>query len=232
MRRFFLFVLLLQALVIAALAFHQVSLNLTAVDEAVLRKMLNDKRIALPHNGNYEEQIAYIRAVQSAVLEKVPVGPQIPEDSPREPADAFAYGSGLCFDRSRTIEKAFRYGGLPARHVFLIARAGDESLARALITPDRISHAVTEVQTARGWLVVDSNAPWLSLDKNGNPVSMQDLAANNVLRLKLAELPPSPIYVLPYSAVYGLYARHGRFYAPYNVIPDVNYRELLDNFRN
>jgi len=40
---------------------------------------------------------------------------------------------------------------------------------------------------------------------------------------------PPIIYAKPFTFVYGLYSRHGYFYPPYNVIPDVNYGELLQN---
>jgi hypothetical protein len=41
--------------------------------------------------------------------------------------------------------------------------------------------------------------------------------------------PPSDTYLHHFVFTYGLYARHGRFYPPYNFIPDVNYGELLQN---
>jgi hypothetical protein len=38
------------------------------------------------------------------------------------------------------------------------------------------------------------------------------------------------LYERPMVAVYGLYSRHGRFFPPYNALPDVNYRALTQNF--
>ena len=37
------------------------------------------------------------------------------------------------------------------------------------------------------------------------------------------------IYTNFFVAVYGLYSRHGRFYPPYNLIPDINYGEFIQN---
>jgi hypothetical protein len=36
------------------------------------------------------------------------------------------------------------------------------------------------------------------------------------------------IYGAPFTYVYGL-SRHGRFYPPYNAVPDVNWGELAQN---
>ena len=30
--------------------------------------------------------------------------------------------------------------------------------------------------------------------------------------------------------VFGLYSRHGNFYPPYNYVPDINWKELIQNF--
>ena len=37
------------------------------------------------------------------------------------------------------------------------------------------------------------------------------------------------IYSAPFTWVYGFYSRHGRFYPPYNAVPDVNWGELAQN---
>ena len=35
------------------------------------------------------------------------------------------------------------------------------------------------------------------------------------------------IYDDPFTFVYGLYSRHGKFYPPYNFVPDINYKTWL-----
>ena len=67
------------------------------------------------------------------------------------------------------------------------------------------SHAVSDVLTVDGWVRVDSNEAWVSVD---GP-------------------PPSPIY--DGVTIVGLYSQHGRFYPPFTPIPDVNWRELHRN---
>jgi hypothetical protein len=81
-------------------------------------------------------------------------------------------------------------------------------------------------------MVVDSNRRWLSVDSGGNPVSAAAMRRDaGAGRIRWKTPIPSPIYGRPFIVVYGLYARHGRAYPPYDPIPDVNYAELLQNLR-
>ena len=102
---------------------------------------------------------------------------------------------------------------------------------RALLTPGDPSHAVSEVLTRRGWLVVDSNTRWLALDRSSAPVSIAAVRASAAGRAPIAwrQPPPFAIYRHPFVFVYGLYSRHGEFYPPYDFVPDVNYAELMHN---
>ena len=79
--------------------------------------------------------------------------------------------------------------------------------------------------------MIDSNDPWISLDKNKQPLSIEaiQLAANHHRSISWDTIPPTSIYLEPFAIFYGLYSRHGRFYPPYNAIPDVNYAELIQN---
>ena len=43
---------------------------------------------------------------------------------------------------------------------------------------------------------------------------------------------PDDIYIEPFIYFIGLYSRHGYFYPPYNIIPDINYKEFVQNFYN
>ena len=94
------------------------------------------------------------------------------------------------------------------------------------------SHALCEVRTKKGWLVVDSLTPWLSLDKQGEPISLRTLQRSVIdgqpipLDAMQANLTPN-LLRRPFTIVYGLYARHGRFYQRY---PNINPREFCANF--
>jgi len=180
---------------------------------------------------SYQDEIDFIEGVQRAVLNVAPRNEGLPTGGPREPRDLFEARKGLCFDRSRVIEKILRYAALETRHISLFSTRETGSAMRSLVTPGVASHAVTEVRTKRGWLVVDSNDPWVSLDVTTHPIPMSGIKSSADRREPLAWSKPLPneIYEQPFTFVYGLYSRHGEFYPPYDFIPDVNYAEFAQN---
>lgn len=79
-------------------------------------------------------------------------------------------------------------------------------------------------------MIVDSKTRWAGLTSDGQPLDLAAIRANpdrKWNRNVLGSLPE--IYDAPFTWVYGLYSRHGRFYPPYDPIPDVNWGELAQN---
>ena len=103
-----------------------------------------------------------------------PVGEGIPDYEPREPQDLLKKRQGLCYDRSRTMDKAFDYIGLEARHVYLLYRE-DRGYLSAMMHYGQASHAITEVKTSKGWMFVDSNSEWIALTRDGQVVNADDV---------------------------------------------------------
>ncbi len=188
----------------------------------------------LPEKPTYMDELEYIIAVQRSVLDAAPNGDGLPFNQKREPKELYEAKTGLCFDRSRVIEKILRYSGFNTRHVSIYSK-GEEvfSALKALITPSISSHAITEVLTRNGWLIVDSNALWISIDTNKQPISIASIQSNveNSIPINWGIEPPTDIYVYPFTFIYGLYSRHGKFYPPYNFIPDIHYGELFQNMQ-
>lgn len=182
-------------------------------------------------NADYETQIRMVLAVQDAVLKAAPGSIGIPLNHEREPKNLLAAKSGLCFDRSRTIEKVLRYLGIETRHVAVYETTGRTVFA-ALTTPDNASHALTEARTQRGWILIDSNLRWIGLDPQRNPVSVAALSAmanrNGPWAGEVKDR-ISWIFKRDFTYILGLYSRHGRFYPPYSPVPDMNLRELAQN---
>src|SRR3546814_7846634 len=120
----------------------------------------------------------------------------------REPKDLYAVHSGECYDRSRSIEKLLRLAGFEARHVSVYSVPDGSSVLGALLTPGTSSHAVSEVLTQRGWMLVDSNARWIGL-KASQPISVEEI--------KAGESPPeqgspiNPIFTSEFTYIYGRY---------------------------
>lgn len=212
---------------------REVELEVTPEDERYISKILEGENIEVEH-GNFESELAAIRKIQESVLDIAPKNRGLSHNRAREPKDLYEERQGLCYDRSRVIEKSLRHLGFEVRHVSLYTLKDQSSVLAALSKPGVRSHAISEVKTSRGWLVVDSNDPWLSLDENGAPISVegikQDAEARRISWPEEALSEMSDIYQSPFTYVYGLYSRHGRFYPPYDFVPDVNWRELRANF--
>lgn len=232
MRRALFALLGLCLLLVGALFWSQVDNELTAEDREYLQKIMAETGLApLSPQADAAGQLEFLIDAQRAIQQIAPVDRGLPLGLGREPRDLYTARYGLCYDRSRVFEKLVRMNGLEARHVSLFSLR-DDSLAGLLFTHRLRSHAVSEVRTAAGWLLVDSNDPWVSLGRNGEPVALAE-----ILRTRgeppggwHAEQPAMPVfYREPLVAIYGLYSRHGYFYPPYNALPDMNWRELLHN---
>lgn len=211
---------------------HNVPLAPTGQDIAAAKIIMGDNfRSSLP--GDYEDQISYIQQVQMAVAALAEKQTPIPYNQEREPADLLREKAGLCYDRSRTLEKILRMAGFRVRHVSIYAISAKRSAPVKIwhLTTNRTlrSHAVSECLTSRGWLVVDSLHPWISIDRDDHPVG---LAAWHSQAVRWKNPPPEPIYQHPFTPIYGLYSRHGRFYPPFTPVPDINWREFIQNARS
>lgn len=207
-----------------------VSNTLTSRDRVALHRLdlaanpVNVSSLSLP------EQIRLIRAVQRKILTAAPIDKGIPEGSRRDLLEILKRGHGLCFDRSRSIETALRSLGFETRHVSVYSTS-EHSAIVALATPQVPSHAVSEVKTRAGWMLVDSNILWTGYI-DGKVLATEDIR-NSPLAIRnkwgSGQNGLHEIFRNEFTFVYGLYSRHGQFYAPYTLAPDVNYKELLHN---
>ncbi len=211
-------VLALLLTTLAALAtYTNVPTAVTAADKAVFASLGIQK---LSEPLPFDQEIALIRRVQQEVFKRAPLGDGIPEYEAREPADLMRYGQGLCFDRSRTFDKAFSYLGMPSRHVYLLYRE-NRSFLGALFRYGQSSHAVTEVKTSRGWMFVDSNTEWIALTRNGEPVD-----ADEVWK-RYPEFDNAPRYLSEaWWAIRGMYSRKGQFYGAGLPFPELNWPDF------
>ena len=213
------------------LAYHEVDNSLTEEDKQYITKYLEETNILpLLKERTFKDELDFIVQSQNAVLKVAPANEGIPFNTKREPKELYLSKTGLCYDRSRVIEKILRYSGFRTRHISIYSIKQTHSSLKSLLTSRISSHAVTEVLTLRGWLVVDSNSHWVSINGQGNPVSIEQISSDGHTGIISWNMqPPSKIYEEPFVFVYGLYSRHGRFYPPYNFLPDVNYKELIQN---
>lgn len=220
-------------LFITLLIVFSIPARVSKSDQAVFDALFTDMAVDSERlKSDYEYQLEVVSMIQKTALERIHLGVGIPQGEGREPENALRIGQGECYDRSRFMEKAFRYFGLKSRHISVYLRGeGDNRLGTVLKT-DAHSHAVSEVKTVNGWLAVDSNYPWISVSSAGRPVPVSETGQD------IDYLNPIPANSAPFYSgkgstviIYGLYSRHGKFFPPYNRIPDYNLRELLYNFR-
>lgn len=219
---------------LAVLAFHNVSTDVTSEDEtyaALILKQAGYDPVQLRSlgRGDFEGEVKAILAIQDAVLTAAPKNKTLPLGTPREPKDVYEHKYGLCFDRSRAIEKVAQWLGFETRHLSAYSVV-ERSAFLALLTPQTPSHAVSEVKTKKGWMVVDSNSRWIGLDADRNAVSLADIPKSGVTWAKDAPDPINAIFERPFVHIRGLYSRHGHFYPPYTPVPDYNFGQLLSNF--
>lgn len=231
--------------------------SITEEDSVYIKKFLDKVHVQpLRENPAYVDEIKFIKAVQHAVLQCVPHGGPLPYGNSREPKDiydAITNGQkGACCDKSRLIEKILRRHGFKTRHIFMYSKNsfGKKLLSRlwkslSFFHPHAKNHAVSEVLTKEGWLVVDSNAKWVSLDKQNHPYSMRIIPCNRrILWEKPMCKDMKEICEGAFSFLYGLYSRCGRLYPPFIFcfpkhdikfcfpFPDINCCEFLYNFSN
>ena len=214
------FTLLAIAVFFILCAYTNVSTSVTPEDKLVFKKLNFDA--GLGSTVSFSEQIAIIRKVQQVVFDRAPRGSVgIPDFEPREPADLMRFGQGLCFDRSRTFDKAFRYLGFESRHVYILYK-GQLPFWRAISHYGQPSHAVTEVKTSKGWMFVDSNSEWVAITRQGEPLN-----ADAVWR-RYSELDDPPPYLQdPWWAIRGMYSRKGQFYGAGIPFPEFNWSDFL-----
>ena len=122
------------------------------------------------------------------------------------------------------------YLGLEARHVSIYEKRPEDWTIATLSERIGHSHALSEVRTARGWMLVDSNDDWFGLTADGQAVSADMIARNTKwiystwdVRVKGR---PNVILENGFVRVVGLYARHGSFFWPYLPVPNVNFSQL------
>lgn len=233
MRRFLLLLILALGVGALVLALHDVPTTATAEDAAAVAKIV--ERATPPSaQRSFAEEIATIRAIQDAVLTVAPLNEGIPLGQPREPADLLAAKKGLCFDRSRAIEKALTLAGIENRHAYVYESEGGLQNLIALAKPEVTSHAVTEALTSKGWIVIDSNVRWIGLTVSDDAISLEELEREPGLAGRAWDsgnrAPIASIFTRDFAYVFGLYSRHGRFYPPYTPVPDIDAGQIVHNF--
>ena len=227
LKRKILFFLPIVLVLVAVYKFSNVDVNVTEADVQAIKQLKIKDDCSLINS--FENELKCIQAIQNAVYTHVDVGEGIGigDNQSREPLQLLAEGEGLCYDRSRFIEKVLSYYNFEIRHVSIFYSKEASSLA--FLDKAAKSHAFLEVFTSQGWLLVDSIDSFIAIDKEKNiytATALRDMKD----RIKFVDffgnsLPQN--FYKNYSVIYGLYSRHGKFYPPYTPIPDINWKQLI-----
>ncbi|WP_301102383.1 hypothetical protein [Propionivibrio sp.] len=212
--------------------FSNVNIDLTSDDEKYIRLISseflesNDSKNA---DGSYSDQIYLISKV-TGYLNQNTIGTRlnaIPEGLEREPVNWYFNRTGTCYDLTRVSEKIFQYYGFKVRHVAIYSTRETGSALLAITRRRTPSHAILEVLTKKGWVLVDPYAGVVAVEKNGEPLSAK------AIYLKRSDpdflLGFHPIFLESHFLVYGLYSRHGMFYPPFNFLPDINWLAFIES---
>lgn len=219
-------------------ALNHVSDELTEEDRFYLSTMLHeagraDITVDAASSASFARQIEIIQALQEVTFLASPTTASIPLFQPREPKDIYLSRKGLCYDRSRVIEKLAQYAGFQVQHVSIYEATESLPGIVAWLIPRRKSHAVSSIRTTRGWMVVDSTSRWIALTQDGRPMSISDIKrlspSDQVWSARVPDQ-PNELLTRPFVYVIGLYSRHGLFYPPYLPFPDVNFLQLKSNW--
>jgi hypothetical protein len=221
-------------LAVVYVAYSRVDNSITAEDRVYIGKFLAEGGVKpMRKQRGYSDEEDYIKAVQRAIQRLAGKGECSPPGSTREPKDLYTRRRGESYDRSRVIEKMLRNAGLQTRHIMLFSTSGAGSRLKALLIPGVMSHSITEVLTRRGWMVVDPDDPWISVNRSGDPMTLRAVQSDVDKRLIAwddTEVRTMPFwYKQHFAYVFGLYSRHGKFYPPYNFVPDINWPEFFFN---
>ena len=240
--------------IILLLIFNSQSVQTTAQDEKYIRLFLHDWHLNVSADSvhrNFNSELSFISTVHDSIIAEIK-HEEIAHSSFGDVSYYYNNRKGFCYDRSVLMEKMLSYYQFPFRHIYVYFGKGEQKPGIfAFFKKGLPSHALTEVKTSRGWMLVGSNSNWVGIDSSGQLLTLamfRDELHTNQLKLlqnQITGLPPFWTSQHNFRFIYGLYSRHGDFFSHQNkniqaasmrptfhLLPDYNLRMLLYNFFN
>lgn len=144
---------------------------------------------------------------------------------------AFNNKSGCCFDIARLIASTLEHFEFEIRHTSLHQMKFPFPVNYLLPTK---SHAVVEVRTSKGWVLIGSTSTFIGIDKSGKLYTAKSLRPE-IMNNRMDQFDgfrPENYFNGNYSVAYGLYSRHGLLYEPYvKYFPDIDWKQFSYNFK-
>ena len=232
------------------LVFNNNSINVSKEDEAFIKAFSREWNLtnnADSIHASFENEIAFVTTLQNCVLEEIK-HKEIPQQNFGDLRYYYTEKKGFCYDRAVLLEKFLKYNGFSFRHLYLYF--GEDNQAPSIsnfFKKDLASHALLEVKTKNGWMVMGTNANWLGLS-NKNEVLDVDQLRKRISQHNLVLRTEATIGTCfwkekgdHFRYIYGLYSRHGQFFNhpkaggsaslfPFHFLPDYNLSMLFENF--
>lgn len=178
---------------------------------------------------NFLGQVAVIRKIVEGVIAETQSGAEetiyIRNRQKRLAQDIINKKSSICYDRSWLIESLAERAGYPARRVFLLASSTTNSRP-GFFSKNVISHAMSEIRTEKGWVLVENQEPWLGV-LNGAAVSVSDIFHDRTILQQIPLAKKDHILYKNFTFYRGLYSRHGQLFEPYAPFPEIRWSDFF-----
>lgn len=219
------------AVVGAMLAANSVDTDVTHSDRAVIASLDVDDVCAATEG--FQDELVCIQQLQQTVFERYPDTSDsfVRGESSHRPLDFDERGYGSCYDRAMLLEQTLRHYGFDVRRVAVYEH---QSFPLNYLRPGINSHALSEVKTERGWMVLESIDPLIGIDDNDRVYSIGDIRdgmENGTIDDTTfgTELPDN-FFDGQFIYVYGLHSRHGYFFEPHLPVPEVDWTHFAMSF--
>ncbi len=206
------------------LSANGVDTTVTDQDREIIAKLgVDDSCGQIDDHG---DEMECISQVQAAIYERYPSTRDafVKGVTDHRVADYDARGYGSCYDRATFIEQALRHYGFDVRRVAIFK---SQSSPLNYLKPGIRSHALSEVKTSKGWMVVESIDPLLGVDRRGRIYTMGDirqgLREGSIDDDTFGLAIPEDFFDGEFVYVYGLHSRHGYFFEPHLPVPEIDW---------
>lgn len=212
------------ALVFGLLALNGVDTTVTDDDREIIAKLQVDDQCGDP--DDFQSEVECIAAVQSSIFERYPDTDDAFKKgvTNHSVSDYDERGFGSCYDRATLIEQSLRHYGFNVRRVALYKQ---QPTPAHYLKPGIRSHALSEVETSKGWMVVESIDPLLAVDDHNTPYSISKirdgLRAETLTDRTFRITIPDDFFDGDFVYVYGVHSRHGYFFEPHLPVPEVDW---------
>lgn len=193
------------------------------------------EKIIFPSGKIPEEEIEYISKMNHAysIYSNYHSILKNEDHANRELIDLINLKFPNCYIMAYIFEKVLESKGFKTRHIFLTLN--EKKMPKPLLLFMKLnSHALLEVKTKRGWLIVDPYQNWQGVTNKSEVINIQQLKQNGVKYYKWKKEIHAGILNLffqnNFEFFYGLYSRKGGIIpSKISTLPVINAEDLISS---